>query len=114
MEIPDYSYLREDLAKALTHKKMLWNDGMQDFSEKNNIPLDEIIQKIETFEDPGLVLRVRRFIDDYTQNVVPRPADIEYRREQIGTIPVEWIKAKSALSSLSSYFFMEEDISLEV
>ncbi|TFG21434.1 MAG: alpha/beta hydrolase [Promethearchaeota archaeon] len=105
MEIPDYSHLREDLAKALTHNKMLWNDGMRDFCEKNHIPLDTIIKKIETIEDPNLVLRVRRYIDDYTQNIVPRPADIEYRRELIGTIPVEWIKAKNTLELPLILFF---------
>ena len=93
MEIPDFSQLREDLGKALTHKKELWNDGLRDFSKKNNIPVKELIQKLEVLDDPMFIVRLRRYIDNYTQNVVPRPSDVEYQREQIGLIPVEWIKA---------------------
>ena len=96
MEIPDYSHLREDLGKALTHKKETWNEGLRDFSDKNNIPLNEIIQKLETIDDPVFVVRLRRYLNDYTQNVIPRPTDVEFRREQIGSIPVEWIKVKNA------------------
>ncbi|MHA1452909.1 MAG: alpha/beta hydrolase fold domain-containing protein, partial [Promethearchaeota archaeon] len=96
MEIPDYSHLREDLAKALTDKKNLWNDGLRDFSKKNNIPLDEVIQKLEVIDDPLFVIRLRRYVDDYIQNVIPRFSDVLYQREQIDSVPVEWIKVKTA------------------
>jgi len=47
LEIPDYSYLREDLAKALIHKKNLFNDGLREYSEKHKISVGEILEKIE-------------------------------------------------------------------
>ncbi len=96
MEIPDYSHLREDLAKALTHNKKLFNDGLRDYSEKHNITLKEILENIEKIDDPLFVVQLRRFVDIYTQNVVSHPLDVNYQRENIESVPVEWIKVKNA------------------
>jgi len=105
MEIPDYSHLRENLAKVLTHNKKIWNDGLKDFAEKNRISLNEVVQKLEELDDPKFVIRLRRYVDDYTQNVIHRPSDVIYQREQIGIVPVEWIKAEKAPDSPLILFF---------
>jgi hypothetical protein len=67
MEIQDFSYLRDDLAKALTHKKEIWNDGLRQFSEENGIPLNELVNILQNYRDLKLIISIRRYIDDYTQ-----------------------------------------------
>jgi acetyl esterase/lipase len=96
MEIPEYSHLRKDLAKGLIHNNKLFNEGLKHFSEENNIPLTKMLQKLETFEDPIFVIQLRRYVDKYIQNKIPRPSEISYKREIIQKIPIEWIKANSA------------------
>ncbi len=96
---PDYSHLRADLAKALHHNDAIWNEGLKQFSEKEGMPIDQLLHKLETKDDPIFLVRMMREIDDYTQNVISRPSDISFQREQIGSVPVEWIRSPNTPES---------------
>ncbi|MBN2154842.1 MAG: alpha/beta hydrolase [Candidatus Lokiarchaeota archaeon] len=96
MEQPDYSHLRADLAKALKVKDSQFNNGLKLFAEQEKIPLDQVLQKFQTQEDSLFVVKAHRFVDDYMQNLTPRPSNVNFQRETIGSILVEWILPKKA------------------
>lgn len=95
-QVANYSNLRADVVLAIKKTDAIWDEGLKQFSKEKSIPIDILHQKLETKDDPLFIVGIMRYIDDYTQNVIPRPNDVAFQKEQIGTIHVEWIKAPNA------------------